>query len=138
MKKRLLGILLCVLMVTTLLIGCGKEDKESADWNESSGSAAVDKDSLESIKDVNDVDKDSLEPIKDVEDKKTKELGLELVADNGDGFTYYRDRVTDGLFVCRTETNSGRGVGLSITPVPDPETGKQITYTKYLELYNAQ
>ncbi len=130
MKKRLLGILLCVLMVTTLFVGCGKEEDN---WEQSSDSTAVDTEQK-------DVDKDSLEPIQNVEDTKTKKLGLELVADNGDGFTYYRDRVTDGLFVCRKEIESwqGYGVGLSITPVPDPETGKQITYTRYLELYNAQ
>ena len=131
MKKRFLGVLLCVLVVTMLFVGCGEEEDS---WEESSNSTAVDTE-------LKDADEDSLEPAQNVEDNKTKKLGLELVADNGDGFTYYRDRITDGLFVCRTETkgtSSGRGVGLSITPVPDPETGKQITYTRYLELYNAQ
>ncbi len=32
MKKRLLSVLLCVLMVTTLLIGCGNKNK--SDWTE--------------------------------------------------------------------------------------------------------
>ena len=131
MKKRLLGVLLCVLMVTMLFVGCGEEEDK---WEQSSDSTAVDTE-------LKDVDTNSSEPAQNVEDNKTKKLGLELVADNGDGFTYYRDRITDGLFVCRTitrGTSSGRGVGLSLTPVPDPETGKQITYTRYLELYNAQ
>ena len=131
MKKRLLGMFLCLLMATTLFTGCGKEEVHN--WKESSDSTAVDTE-------TNNTNEDTDETTQKEDNTKTKELGLELVADNGDGFTYYRDRVTDGLFVCRKETEyaSGYGVGLSITPVPDPETGKQITYTRYLELYNAQ
>jgi len=50
---------------------------------------------------------------------------------NTDAFTYYRDVVTDVMYVCFEEYNKG-----GMTVMQDPETGLPLTYTRYMELAN--
>ena len=45
------------------------------------------------------------------------------------GFKLYRDSVTDVLFVW-----GGLGQSAGLTTMPDPETGKPLTYSRYMEL----
>lgn len=52
--------------------------------------------------------------------------------------TYYRDKVTDVLYIkafCTSATGYAGAGGLSV--MLDPDTGKPLTYTRYMEMYSA-
>lgn len=51
---------------------------------------------------------------------------------DADVFTYYRDVVTDVMYVCFEEYAKG-----GMVVMQDPETGLPLTYTRYLDLANA-
>lgn len=58
-------------------------------------------------------------------------------ADRG-RITYYRDKVTDVLYIkafCTSATGYAGAGGLSV--MLDPDTGKPLTYTRYMEMYSA-
>lgn len=51
--------------------------------------------------------------------------------------TYYRDKVTDVLYIkafCTSATGYAGAGGLSV--MLDPDTGKPLTYTRYMEMYS--
>lgn len=57
-------------------------------------------------------------------------------ADRG-RITYYRDKVTDVLYIkafCTSATGYAGAGGLSV--MLDPDTGKPLTYTRYMEMYS--
>ena len=58
------------------------------------------------------------------------EILLEIVA-NSPGYIYYRDTVTDVMYMA-IENNDG------LTVMLEPDTGKPLTYTRYLELYKGE
>lgn len=61
---------------------------------------------------------------------------MELVGRSSDGsFDYYRDIVTDVLYVRYREKIMDAGMG-GLTMMSDPETGLPLTYTRYMEIYN--
>lgn len=47
------------------------------------------------------------------------------------GFEFYRDPVTDVLYLCRSGYNE-----TGLTTMQDPETGLPLTYSRYMEIYN--
>lgn len=52
--------------------------------------------------------------------------------------TYYRDRVTDVLYMnvfCKSATGYAGAGGL--TAMLDPDTGKPLTYARYMEMFSA-
>lgn len=58
-------------------------------------------------------------------------------ADRG-RITYYRDIVTDVLYIkvyCTSAAGYAGAGGLSV--MLDPDTGKPLTYTRYMEMYSA-
>lgn len=57
-------------------------------------------------------------------------------ADRG-RITYYRDKVTDVLYIkvfCTSAAGYAGAGGLSV--MLDPDTGKPLTYTRYMEMYS--
>lgn len=57
--------------------------------------------------------------------------------DNRGRITYYRDKVTDVLYIkafCTSATGYAGAGGLSV--MLDPDTGKPLTYTRYMEMYS--
>lgn len=48
---------------------------------------------------------------------------------NTDKFTYYRDVVTDVMYICFEEYNKA-----GMTVMQDPETGLPLTYARYMDL----
>ena len=70
--------------------------------------------------------------------EQTVPFGMELVGGSlEERFSYYRDTVTDTIFVfCRSSTANSQGCGFTV--MLDPESGKPLTYTRYMELANAQ
>lgn len=56
---------------------------------------------------------------------------MEAVGQSGH-FKYYRDAVTDVLFVWKIGNGSD-----ALTVIPDPDSGLPITYTRYMEMYAA-
>lgn len=57
--------------------------------------------------------------------------------DNHGRITYYRDKVTDVLYIkafCTSATGYAGAGGLSV--MLDPDTGKPLTYTRYMEMYS--
>lgn len=60
-------------------------------------------------------------------------FNIEHIAYGGSQLSYYRDVVTDVLFL-RYEDASGYAGQGGLTWIPDPETGLPMTYTRYVEL----
>ena len=56
---------------------------------------------------------------------------FEMLSKDQSFFTYYRDKVTDVVFVCYDEYGSG-----GLIEMHDPNTGLPLTYEKYLEYQN--
>lgn len=57
---------------------------------------------------------------------------FEEIYDSGDvggGYTYYRDTVTDVMYIWRWSTNRG-----GLTEMSDPETGMPLKYERYKQL----
>ena len=57
--------------------------------------------------------------------------------DNRGRITYYRDIVTDVLYIkvyCTSAAGYAGAGGLSV--MLDPDTGKPLTYTRYMEMYS--
>lgn len=57
--------------------------------------------------------------------------------DNRGRITYYRDKVTDVLYIkafCTSAAGYAGAGGLSV--MLDPDTGKPLTYTRYMEMYS--
>lgn len=55
--------------------------------------------------------------------------GMELVGEGVDGFYYYRDSVTDVMYLWKVGGYKG-----GLTTMLDPETGLPLTYARYMEL----
>ena len=49
---------------------------------------------------------------------------------HSDDFTYYRDAITDVMYLCYYNYNGG-----GLTVMLDPETGLPLTYVRFVELY---
>lgn len=58
---------------------------------------------------------------------------MELVGTDG-AFKYYRDAVTDQMFVQYNTGHSMYCYASGLTPMEEPETGLPLTYTRYTEL----
>lgn len=59
------------------------------------------------------------------------------VPDDRGRVSYYRDKVTDVLYMdvfCRSATGYAGAGGLTV--MLDPDTGKPLTYTRYMEMYS--
>lgn len=59
------------------------------------------------------------------------------VPDDSGRVSYYRDKVTDVLYMdvfCRSATGYAGAGGLTV--MLDPDTGKPLTYTRYMEMYS--
>lgn len=56
-------------------------------------------------------------------------FGMLLVAEGANGFMYYRDSVTDVLYLWKDDFNSG-----GLTTMQDPESGLPLTYARYMAL----
>lgn len=57
--------------------------------------------------------------------------------DNRGRITYYRDKVSDVLYIkvfCLSDTGYAGAGGLTV--MLDPDTGKPLTYTRYMEMYS--
>lgn len=57
--------------------------------------------------------------------------------DNRGRITYYRDKVSDVLYIkvfCLSHTGYAGAGGLTV--MLDPDTGKPLTYTRYMEMYS--
>lgn len=61
---------------------------------------------------------------------------MELVGESSEGyFKYYRDIVTDVLYVEYAQKVGYAGLG-GLTVMLDPESGLPLTYARYMEIYN--
>ena len=56
---------------------------------------------------------------------------FEMVSEDELFFTYYRDKVTDVMYICYDEYDSG-----GLLEMHDPNKGLPLTYEKYLEYQN--
>ena len=74
-----------------------------------------------------------------LEDESLLELVFtQNVPDNRGRISYYRDKVTDVLYMdvfCMIATGYAGAGGLTV--MLDPDTGKPLTYTRYMEMYSA-
>lgn len=65
---------------------------------------------------------------------------LELVGKSSDEYTtfyFYRDVVTDVIYIAQREKAYNAGMG-GLTVMVDPETGLPMTAARYVDLYNSK
>ena len=70
-------------------------------------------------------------PAVETTNKLIPNSNFEMVSENELFFTYYRDKVTDVMYICYDEYDSG-----GLLEMHDPNTGLPLTYEKYLEYQN--
>ena len=67
-------------------------------------------------------------PAVETTNKLIPNSNFEMVSENELFFTYYRDKVTDVMYICYDEYDSG-----GLLEMHDPNTGLPLTYQQYLE-----
>ena len=70
-------------------------------------------------------------PVVETTNKLIPNSNFEMVSEDELFFTYYRDKVTDVMYICYDEYDSG-----GLLEMHDPNTGLPLTYEKYLEYQN--
>lgn len=67
-------------------------------------------------------------PVVETTNKLIPNSNFEMVSEDELFFTYYRDKVTDVMYICYDEYDSG-----GLLEMHDPNTGLPLTYQQYLE-----
>ncbi len=122
-KKKILNIfevaLVCLVILALVFIGVFIV----ADNMSTANASAKENTSVESTE----------KPVVETTNKLIPNSNFEMISTNEGVFTYYRDKVTDVMFICYDEYDSG-----GLIEMHDPNTGLPLTYQRYLEYQNAK
>lgn len=117
-KKKIANVfsvaMLCVVILVLVFIGVFIV----ADNMSTANASAKENTSVESTE----------KPVVETTNKLIPNSNFERVSEDELFFTYYRDKVTDVMYICYDEYDSG-----GLLEMHDPNTGLPLTYQQYLE-----
>lgn len=118
MKQYKVLFSLIFFIFATLLTGCSEPSYASIDTTTTSSTKQM----------------SSQESIKHLAQSFEMELIGTSKTDNGK-YEFYRETLTDVVYIQYREKNGYAGMG-GLTVMLDPETGRPLTYARYMELYS--